>query len=87
MNAGRGGRVSSNIFKDRFWFRKVEALRINELWIRMRKLLPLAHFEMAIEDVDKFREIGRQSSANDIFLTLPTNFLTDALALEHLFWN
>ena len=47
----------------------------------------MAHFEEAIEDDDEFCEIGGKSSANDIFQTLVTNFLTEAPALEHLFWN
>ncbi len=86
-NVGRGSRVSSNIFKEKFWFCEVEALCVNELRIWIRKLLPLAHFEEAIEDEDEFREIGGKSLANDIFLTLATDFLTEAPALEHLFRN
>ncbi len=34
-----------------------------------------------------FGEIGGKSSAKDIFLTLATDFLTEAPALEHLFLN
>jgi hypothetical protein len=33
------------------------------------------------------REMGGNSSARDIFLTLATDFRTDAPALEHLFLN
>ena len=55
--------------------------------IRIRGQLTVAHFEEAVEDEDKFWEIGRKSSARDIFLTLSTNFLTGAPALEHLFLN
>jgi hypothetical protein len=33
------------------------------------------------------REMGGNSSAKDIFLTLATDFLTEAPALEHLFLN
>jgi hypothetical protein len=77
----------SNIFKEKFWFREVEALSVDQLWIRVRKLLSLAHFEEAVEDEDEFRKIDGKSSANNIFLTLATDFLTEAPALEHLFWN
>ncbi len=49
--------------------------------------MPLAHFEEAIEDEDEIQEIGGKSLANDIFLTLATDFLTEAPALEHLFQN
>ncbi len=45
------------------------------------------HFDEAVEDDDEFREIGGNSSANDIFLTLATDFLTEAPALEHCFRN
>jgi len=85
MNVGRGSHVPSNIFKEKFLFHKVEALRVNEFRIRIRKMLTLTHFEEAVEDEDEFREIGGKSWANDIFLTLATDFLKDALALEHLF--
>ncbi len=46
--------------------------------------MPLAHFEDAVDDDEEFREIGGKSSAKDIFLTLATDFLTEAPALEHL---
>ncbi len=49
--------------------------------------MPLAHFEEAVDEEDEFREIGGKSSAKDIFLTLATDFLTEAPALEHLFLN
>ena len=55
--------------------------------IRIRGQLTVAHFEEAVEDEDKIWEIGGKSSARDIFLTLSTNFLTEAPALEHLFLN
>jgi hypothetical protein len=45
------------------------------------------HFDEAVEDDKEFREIGGNSSANDIFLTLATDFLTEAPALEHRFLN
>jgi hypothetical protein len=51
------------------------------------KHLALAHFEEAVDDEDELREIGRKSSANDIFLTLATNFLTEVPAREHLLQN
>ena len=49
--------------------------------------MPLAHFEEAVDEEDEFREIGGKSLAKDIFLTLATDFLTEAAALEHLFLN
>ena len=87
MNVGGSCSVPSDILEEKFWFREVEALRVNELRIRIRKLLPLAHFEEAVDEEDEFREIGGKSSAKDIFLTLATDFLTEAPALEHLFLN
>ncbi len=45
------------------------------------------HLDEAVEDDDEFREIGGNSLANDIFLTLATDFLTEAPALEHRFRN
>jgi SPX domain protein involved in polyphosphate accumulation len=75
--------IMSNIFEEQFWFRKVEALRVDELWIQIWKQLPVAHFEEAVEDDDEFHEIGRKKSASDIFWTLATNLLTE----EHLFQN
>ncbi len=45
------------------------------------------HFEEAVEDEEEFLEIGGNNSASAIFLTLATDFLTDAPAREHLFWN
>ena len=49
--------------------------------------MALAHFEEAVDDEDEFWEIGGKSSAKDIFLTLATDFLTEAPALEHRFLN
>jgi len=37
MNVSRGSSVTSNIFEEKFWFREVEALRVDELRIRIRK--------------------------------------------------
>ncbi len=45
------------------------------------------HFDEAVEEDEEFREIVGKSSAKDIFLTLATDFLTEAPALEHRFWN
>ncbi len=45
------------------------------------------YFDEAIEDEEEFRAMGGNSSANDIFLTLAMDFLTEAPALEHLFLN
>jgi hypothetical protein len=47
----------------------------------------MAHFEEVVEDDDKFHEIGGKSSANDIFWTVATHFLSEASAREHLFCN
>ncbi len=85
MDVCRSSRISFNVFKEKFWFRKVKALRINELRIWVQELLAVAHFEEAVEDDDEFLEIGRKSSASDIFRTLATDFLTVAPAREHLF--
>jgi len=57
------------------------------LWIRLKSMAPCGHFEEAVDDDEEFREIGGKSSANDIFLTFATNFLTEAPALKHLFQN
>jgi len=75
----------SNIFEEQFWFHEVEALRIDEFRIRIRKLLPLAHFEEAVADEDEFWEIGGKSLAKDIFLTFATDFFTDAPAFNIFF--
>ncbi len=47
----------------------------------------VGHFEVAVEDEDEFLDIGGKSSGKDIFLTLATDFLTEAPALEHLLRN
>jgi hypothetical protein len=57
------------------------------LCIRFQSVAFCGHFEEAVDDDDEFREIGGNSSANDIFLTLATDFLTEVPALEHLFQN
>jgi len=87
MNVRRSSSITTNIFEEEFWFHEVEALRVDELRIWIRKLLPLTHFEEAVDDDEEFWEIGGKSSAKDIFLTLATDFLTEAPALEHLFLN
>ncbi len=45
------------------------------------------YFDEAVEDDEEFREIGGNNSANDIFLTLATDFRTEAPDLEHRFRN
>ncbi len=57
------------------------------LWYRFQSVTARDHFDEAVEDDDEFREIGGNISANDIFLTLATDFLTEAPALEHLLLN
>ena len=54
-------------------------------WYRFQSVTTRGYFDEAIEDDEEFREMGGNNSANDIFLTLATDFLTEALALEHLF--
>ncbi len=57
------------------------------LWFRFQKVAARVYFDEAVEDDDEFREIGGNNSANDIFLTMATDFLTEAPALEHRFRN
>jgi hypothetical protein len=71
-----------NCFKRLFIFFRVDLFQSG-----IRKLLALAHFEEAVDDEDEFREIGGKSSTKDIVLSLATDFLTEAPAPEHLFWN
>ena len=54
---------------------------------RFRSVTARGHFDEAVEDDEEFREMGGNNSANDIFLTLATDFRTEAPALEHLFLN
>ena len=54
---------------------------------RVQSVTARGHFDEAVEDDEEFREIGGNNSASDIFLTLATDFLTEAPALEHLFLN
>ncbi len=56
-------------------------------WFRIQRIALRGHFEEAVDDEEEFLDIGGNNSASDIFLTLATDFLTDALALEHLFRN
>ncbi len=55
------------------------------LWYRFQSATARGYFDEAVEDDEEFREMGGNNSANDIFLTLATDFLTEAPALEHLF--
>jgi len=57
------------------------------LWYRFQSVATRGYFDEAVEDEEEFREMGGNSSANDIFLTLATDFRTEAPALEHLFLN
>jgi len=54
---------------------------------RVQSVTARGHFDEAVEDDEEFREMGGNNSANDIFLTLATDFRTEAPALEHLFLN
>ncbi len=57
------------------------------LWYRFQRVTARGYFDEAVEDDEEFREMGGNNSANDIFLTLATDFRTEAPALEHLFLN
>ena len=57
------------------------------LWYRFQSVTTRGHFDEAVEDDEEFRDMGGNNSANDIFLTLATDFLTEAPALEHRFLN
>ena len=57
------------------------------LWYRFQRVTARGYFDEAVEDEEELREMGGNSSAKDIFLTLATDFLTEAPALEHLFLN
>jgi hypothetical protein len=54
-------------------------------WYRFQSSTTRGHFDEAVEDDEEFRDMGGNNSAKDIFLTLATDFLTEAPALEHLF--
>ena len=70
-------------------FRRVDGPDFNNflLWYRFQSVATRGYFEEAVEDEEEFREMGGNSSASDIFLTLATDFRTEAPALEHLFLN
>ena len=70
-------------------FRRVDGSDFNNflLWYRFQSVTARGYFDEAVEDEEEFCEIGGNNSANDIFLTLATDFLTEAPALEHLFLN
>ena len=70
-------------------FRRVDGSDLNNflLWYRFQSVTARGYFDEAVEDDDEFREMGGNNSANDIFLTLATDFRTEAPALEHLFLN
>jgi hypothetical protein len=87
MYVGGCSCLSSNVLKEKFWFRKAQALHVDKLRIWIWEQLTVAHLEEAVEDEDKFWGIGGKSFPRDIFLTLAANFVTEALALEHLFLN
>ena len=65
----------------------VNCLDLNNLllWYRFQSVTTRGYFDEAVEDEEELREMGGNSSARDIFLTLATDFRTDAPALEHLF--
>ena len=57
------------------------------LGYRFQRVTTGGYFDEAVEDDEELREMGGNSSAKDIFLTLATDFLTEAPALEHRFLN
>jgi len=57
------------------------------LWYRFQRGTARFYFDEAVVDEEEFREMGGNNSVKDIFLTLATDFLTEAPALEHLFLN
>ena len=57
------------------------------LWYRFQRVTARGYFDEAVEDEEELREMGGNNSDKDIFLTLATDFLTEAPALEHLFLN
>ena len=69
------------------WFVKCSDINNLFLWYRFQSVTTRGYFDEAVEDEEELREMGGNSSARDIFLTLATNFRTDAPALEHLFLN
>ena len=70
-------------------FRWVDGSDLNNflLWYRFQSVTARGYFDEAVEDEEEFREMGGNSSVSDIFLTLATDFRTEAPALEHLFLN
>ena len=57
------------------------------LWYRFQRVTARGYFDEAVEDEEELREMGGNNSVKDIFLTLATDFLTEAPALEHRFRN
>ncbi len=70
-------------------FRRVDGSDLDNFLLRYRfqSVTARGYFDEAVEDDEEFREMGGNNSANDIFLTLATDFRTEAPALEHLFLN
>ncbi len=70
-------------------FQRVDGSDFNNflLWYRFQSVTARGYFDEAVEDEEEFCEMGGNNSANDIFLTLAMDFLTEAPALEHLFLN
>ncbi len=71
----------------KFWWVDGSDLSNFLLWYRFQSVTARGYFDEAVEDDEEFREMGRNNSANNIFLTLATDFRTEAPALEHLFLN
>ncbi len=57
-----------------FWCVNRSDLNNFRLWYRFQSVTPGGYFDEAEEDDEEFREMGGNNSANDIFLTLATDF-------------
>ncbi len=60
VDVGRGGCVTANFYKEKFWFGKVETLHNDEVQVWVWNVLPPGHFEEVADDVDEFYKTGRK---------------------------
>ena len=58
----------------KFWRVNCPDLNNFLLWYRFQSVATGGYFDEAVEDEEEFREMGGNSSASDIFLTLATDF-------------
>ncbi len=68
----------ANIFEEKFWFSKVEALGID----KFQNCLAIGNFEEAVDDEDEYLAIGGKASVS--FHTFVSDFQTEFLALNKL---